>query len=64
MGISNSPLCDKCGDIETATHFLCKCPAYIKARAKYLGGYILSIETLWSIHPKRILEFLNSANRV
>ena len=60
MGRSNNPYCDKCGDLETAEHFLCHCPAYMKARLKFLGSYRINHKTVWSIHPKHILSYLNN----
>ena len=59
MGRSNNPYCDKCGDLETAEHFLCHCPAYMNARLKFLGSYRINHKTVWSIHPKHILSYLN-----
>jgi len=41
IGITQNDSCSKCGESETAEHFLCKCPAYITARAKCIGAYIL-----------------------
>ena len=63
MGISNNPNCEKCGDVETAEHFLCKCPAYMNIRRKFLGNYTMTYNSIWSIHPKHILRFLNSSGR-
>lgn len=39
MGLITSPNCNKCGEIESAKHFLCHCTDYIFVRAKYIGGY-------------------------
>ena len=63
MGLNDSPYCDKCGDLESAEHFLCSCPAFIKARAKFLGSFIIQYDTIWSIHPKYILKYINGTNR-
>ena len=64
IGLTNTPLCEKCGDIETAEHFLCKCPAYISARAKSLGSYILPHNIIWSLPPSYILDYLNRTSRI
>lgn len=64
MNISDNPLCDKCGDEETAAHLLCKCPAYITARAKHLGAFILPHNIIWSLPPNSVLKFLNATDRM
>jgi len=40
IGLHNNPHCDKCGEIESAEHFLCKCPAYIKLWNSTFGHQI------------------------
>ena len=64
IGLHWSPICDKCGGIESAAHFLCHCPAYITARRKILGRYILPSNSIWRLHPKSIINYLNSTNRL
>ena len=64
IGLTNSPRCANCGDIESAEHFLCKCPAYITARAKCLGSYILPHNIIWSLPLSNILDYLNRTNRI
>lgn len=39
LGLANSPLCPKCDEVETAEHFLCHCPSYIKMRTKHFGAF-------------------------
>ncbi len=63
MGISSPPNCEKCGDVETAEHLLCKCPAYLNTRRKILGNFTIKYSSIWSIHPKYILRFLNESGR-
>ena len=63
IGLHQSPLCDKCGEIESAAHFLCNCPAYITARCKMLGRYITPSNNIWRLSSKSILNYLNSTNR-
>lgn len=64
IGRSNSPNCPNCGDEESAEHLLCKCPAYITARAKSFGAYILPHNNIWSLTPSSILDYLNRTNRI
>ncbi len=59
LGLTSNDLCSNCGDVETAEHFLCKCPAYITARDKSFGAYILPYNIIWSIPPQCILDYLN-----
>lgn len=63
IGRVNSPNCPNCGDLDTAEHLLCKCPAYVSARAKSLGAYILPHNIIWSLQPSSILDYLNRINR-
>ena len=64
IGLINSPSCNSCGEIETAEHILCHCPAYITARARHLGAYQMNYSLIKSIHPKYILKFLNATNKL
>lgn len=64
IGRIDSPLCHQCGEIETAEHFLCSCPAFIMARARYLGRFLIPLSVIRRTPPKYVLEFLNSTKRI
>lgn len=64
IGVTNDPNCDKCGEMESTEHFLCHCPAYIKARELYLGSFTINYSTIWSIAPINILKFINRTKRI
>lgn len=64
IGLSDSPNCNNCGDLETSEHFLCKCPAYIMQRARFLGRYILPYNHIRNLPPVAILHFINSTKRI
>ncbi len=58
------PSCDLCGfHSDTAEHFLCNCPAFIKSRQRHLGNYIVKYEQIRSLQPKDILNFIYSTGR-
>ena len=52
MGFSDTPICYKCGDLETGRTPSLKCPPQIRARAKFQGAYTVQYKTIWSIRPK------------
>jgi len=62
MGLTTNPNCKRCGELDTAEHLLCHCPAYIRARRKCLGSYIVNYKSIWSCHPRHILNYLNQMN--
>jgi hypothetical protein len=42
MGLSDSPLCKKCGaEDETSAHILCRCEALASIRHVHLGSFFL-----------------------
>jgi len=42
MGLSDSPLCRRCGaEDETSSHILCECEALASLRHVYLGPFFL-----------------------
>jgi hypothetical protein len=42
MGLSNNPICRKCGtEEETSVHILCECEALTSLRYTYLGSFFL-----------------------
>lgn len=63
LGYKSSPDCEKCGDVETAEHYLCHCPAFIMNRMRLLGNYITRYESVRYIHPRLILGYMNRTNR-
>ena len=64
MGIASSALCNLCGDVETAEHLLCKCPAFIMTRAKIFGAYTMNANSIRNFSPRTILDFMNRTNRI
>jgi len=47
MGLSNNPICRKCGtEKETSVHVLCKCEALASLRYTYLDSFFLDPEDI------------------
>jgi hypothetical protein len=47
MGLSNVPICRKCGtEEETSVHILCECEALASLRHRYLGSFFLNPEEI------------------
>jgi hypothetical protein len=47
MGLSNNPICRKCGtEMETSVHILCECEALAALRYTYLGSFFLDPEDI------------------
>jgi hypothetical protein len=58
MGLSNSPLCRRCGsENETSAHILCECEALASLRHVYLGSVFLEPEDIKSIRLGAIWNF-------
>jgi len=58
MGLSDSPLCRKCGaEDETSAHILCECEALASLRHVYLGSFFLEPEDIKSISLGAIWNF-------
>jgi len=50
MGVSDSPLCRRCGsEEETSAHILCECETLASPRHVYLGSFFLEPEDIKSI---------------
>jgi len=47
MGLSNNPICRKCGsEEETSVHILCECGPLTSLRHTYLGSFFLDLEDI------------------
>ena len=58
MGLSDSPLCRRCGaEEETSAHILCDCEALTSLRHVYLGSSFFDPEDIKSIILGTIWNF-------
>jgi len=58
MGLSDSPLCRRCGvGEETSAHILCECEVLASLRHAYLGSFFLEPEDIKSINLGAIWNF-------
>jgi hypothetical protein len=58
MGLTDSPLCRKCGaEEETSAHVLCECQALATHRHTYLGSLFLDPEDISGISLGVIWNF-------
>jgi len=51
------PSCSKCGEEETAYHFLGRCSAMMMARYSILESYLMDIMELQKVQPYTLLRF-------
>ena len=50
MGLSDSPLCRRCGaEDETSAHILCECDALASFRCMYVGSFFVDPEDIKSV---------------
>jgi len=58
MGLSDSPLCRKCGaEVETSVPIVCECEALASLRHTYLGCFFLEPEDIKCISNGVIWKF-------
>jgi len=58
MGLSNNPICRKCGtEEETSVHILCDCEALASLRYTYLGSFFLDPEDIRVLGMEAIWNF-------
>jgi hypothetical protein len=59
MGLSDSPLCRKCGaEEETSAHVLCECEALATHRHTHLGSFFLNPEDIKELGLGAIWTFI------
>jgi hypothetical protein len=59
MGLSDSPLCRKCGaEEETSADVLCECEALATLRHSYLGSFFLDLEDVRELSLGAIWDFI------
>lgn len=64
IGIANSSLCDACmEDVESATHFLCECPAFSGIRNRIFGTHLINPKNILSKDFPLIMKFVNQTKR-
>ena len=58
MGLSNNPICRKCGiEEETSVRVLCACEALASLRHSYLGSFFLDPEDIMKLNIGVIFKF-------
>jgi len=58
MGLSNNPICRKCGNEEgTSVHVLCACEAMASFRHSYLISFFLEPEDIRKLNIEAIWKF-------
>ena len=57
MGMEDNPDCNHCGDEQTSTHILAKCPGLAGPRTAILGKPIISIADIKNYNINTILKF-------
>jgi hypothetical protein len=57
MGLSNNPICRKCGTEDTLAHILCACEALASLRHTYMGSFYLDPEDVRKLSIGAIWNF-------
>jgi hypothetical protein len=58
MGLSDKPICRKCGtEEETSVHVLFECEALASLRHSYLGSFFLGLEGIGKLNIGAIWNF-------
>jgi len=58
MGLSDNPICRKCGtEEETSVYVLCACEALASLRCSYLGSFFLEPENIRKLNIGAIWKF-------
>jgi len=57
MGLSNNPICRKCGTEEETVRILCACEALASLRHTYLGSFFLDPEDVRKVSMGTIWNF-------
>jgi hypothetical protein len=58
MGLSDNPICRKCGtEEETSVHVLCACEAVASLRHSFLGSFFLDPEDIRNLNIGIIWKF-------
>jgi hypothetical protein len=65
-GLVDTLICQKCDLFkeETAEHFICDCPAYIRIRFNIFQTDKISLVDLMSLPIKKILRFTDESKRL
>ena len=63
MGLANTISCDKCGEEETAFHYLCSCLFYSRTRHKVFGHSFLTLNNYREARIGDILKFILDTGR-
>jgi ribonuclease HI len=59
MGLSPTPICERCGEYEdTAFHLICSCPRLAQRRNKILGEFFISRGKYKDLSLEKILSFI------
>jgi hypothetical protein len=58
MGVSDSPLCRKCGTEKTSADVFCECEALATHRHTYLGSFFLDPEDVGELNLGAIWKLL------
>ena len=58
MGLSNNPICRKCGTEEETVHILGECEALVSLRHRYLGSFFLELKDIRMLVVGAIWKFV------
>jgi hypothetical protein len=58
LGLINDPICERCQEVESATHILCDCEAVAQIRFRHLAQFFMEPSDYYDAPIDEVLHFI------